>query len=189
MTTHRYPKNVLRSDYLRAAAGFSICLTLAIVTWGTSFGMWLFLFLTALFAAFAVRTWWRAATEYRLTDAGLLRTNAGPAGRSATEVLWENLDGLTLRFYPLRRDRSEGWMQLTICAPGARLSIDSTLGDFDAVARSALSAGLRNELPMTTATLANFQAIGIEPPRLPESAPPPSPKAPRGLGKTSAGDQ
>lgn len=170
MSSHRYPRPMLRNDYLRAAFGIAICIPLAIVSWGTSFGMWLFLGLTALFAAFAVRTWRRSTTEYRLTGDGLTRTNAALSARNGGKIVWSELNGLTLRFYPLRRDRSEGWMQLTIRTPGVRLAIDSTLVDFDAIARAALAAGLRNGLPMTPTTMANFQALGIEPGRLPDPA-------------------
>jgi len=170
MTSHRYPREILRNDYLRAGAGIVICVPLAIVAWGTSFGMWLFLGLTGLFIVFGLRTWLRSATEYRLTAHGLLRTNAALSSLSGHEVSWADLNSLTLRFFPLRRDRSEGWMQLTVRTARVRLAIDSTLEEFDAVAKAALAAGLRNELPMTQATLANFQALGIDPGRLTESA-------------------
>ena len=122
-----------------------------------------------LFAAFGARTWLRAQAEYRLTEAGLLRTNAAFSRKVATGVAWAELSGLTLRFYPLRRDRSDGWMQLTVRAAGARLSIDSTLENFDAIAEAALAARLRNDLPMTQTTLANFQALGFSPEKLSDS--------------------
>lgn len=163
MTVQRYPQATLRNDYIRAAIGVGVCVPLAAVSWGSSFGFWMFVALTALFAAFGARTWLRGRTEYRLTEAGLLRTNAALKGQAATGIAWSDLSGLTLRFYPLRRDRSDGWMQLTVRAAGARLSIDSTLEDFDAIAEAALAAGLRNDLPMTQTTLANFRALGFSP--------------------------
>ena len=98
-----------------------------------------------------------------MTEAGLLRTNTAFRGNTATGIAWSDLSGLTLRFYPLRRDRSDGWMQLTVRATGARLSVDSTLENFDAIAEAALAAGLRNDLPMTQTTMANFRALGFSP--------------------------
>ena len=169
MTVQRYPRATLRNDYIRAAVGVALCVPLAAVSRGSSFGFWLFVALTVLFAAFGARTWLRAQVEFRLTEAGLLRTNAAPLGNTATGVAWTELTGLTLRFYPLRRDRSDGWMQLTVRAGGARLSIDSTLENFDAIAEAALAAGLRNDLPMTQTTLANFRALGFSPEKLAES--------------------
>ena len=169
MIVQRYPRATLRNDYIRAAVGVALCVPLAAVSRGSSFGFWMFVVLTALFAAFGLRTLLRARSEYRLTEAGLLRTNAGPGGRRETGIAWAELSGLTLRFFPLRRDRSDGWMQLTVRAPGGRLSIDSTLEDFDAIAEAALAAGLRNELPMTQTTLANFRALGFSPEKLSDS--------------------
>lgn len=166
MNAHRYPRSIMRHDYIRAAAGIAICLPLTIMAWDTAFGRWLFLALTGLFAVFGVRTWLRSRAEYRLTDGGLMLTNAGLSGRSATRVAWADLKKLTLRFFPLRRDRSEGWMQLTLRAAGARVVIDSTLEDFDTIATAALAGALRNEVPMTSATLSNFQALGISPDRV-----------------------
>lgn len=169
MTILRYPRATLRNDYIRAGIGVSLCVPLAVISRGSSFGFWLFVALIALFAAFGARTWLRAQAEYRLTEAGLLRTNAAFSRKVATGVAWAELSGLTLRFFPLRRDRSDGWMQLTVRAAGARLSIDSTLENFDAIAEAALAAGLRNDLPMTQTTLANFQALGFSPEKLSDS--------------------
>jgi len=166
----RYPRVIQRNDYIRTLVGLAICVPMAIVAWGTSFGMWLFLALSGLFVAFGLRTWLRGATEYRLTEDGLLRTNAGLPGRPATSIAWHDLKSLKLRFYPLRRDRSEGWMQLTLRAPGARVAIDSTLEDFETIATAALKGALHGEVSMTPATIANFQAIGISPDRLDGSA-------------------
>jgi len=142
---------------------------LAVISRGSSFGFWLFVALIVLFAAFGARAWLRAQAEYRLTEAGLLRTNAAFSRKVATGVAWAELSGLTLRFFPLRRDRSDGWMQLTVRAAGARLSVESTLENFDAIAEAALTAGLRNDLPMTQTTLANFQALGFSPEKLSDS--------------------
>ena len=169
MTVQRYPRVTLRNDYVRAAVGVAVCVPLAAVSRGSSFGFWLFVGLTLLFAVFGARTWLRGRAEYRLTEAGLLRTNAALKGQAATGIAWSELTGLTLRFFPLRRDRSEGWMQLTVRRAGARLSLDSTLEDFDAIAEAALAAGLRNDLPMTQTTLANFRALGLAPEKFPDS--------------------
>lgn len=169
MTVQRYPRATLRNDYIRAAVGVALCVPLAAVSRGSWFGFWLFVSLTVLFAVFGLRTWLRARTEYRLTESGLLRTNAGVAGHAETGVAWAELSGLKLRFFPLRRDRSDGWMQLIVRSAGGRLSVDSTLEDFDAIAEAALAAGLRNELPMSQTTLANFRALGLSPEKLPDS--------------------
>ena len=170
MTILRYPRATLRNDYIRAGIGVALCVPLAVVSRGSSFGFWLFVGLIVLFAAFGARTWLRAQAEYRLTEAGLLRTNAAFGRKAASGISWTELSGLTLRFYPLRRDRSDGWMQLTVRAAGMRLSIDSTLENFEAIAEAALAAGLRNDLPMTQTTLANFQALGFSPEKLSDSS-------------------
>ena len=99
MTVQRYPRVILRNDYVRAAVGVAVCVPLAAVSRGSSFGFWLFVGLTLLFAVFGARTWLRGRAEYRLTEAGLLRTNAALKGQAATGIAWSELTGLTLRFF------------------------------------------------------------------------------------------
>ena len=104
---------------------------------------WLALILAAgfvLFALFLVRTALRHHTRYLLGPDTLCAD--GPAG---AVVEWNRLDRLKLSYFSTKRDRSDGWMQLTVGSAGGRtVKIDSSLDGFhDVVERAAQAAGTR----------------------------------------------
>ena len=86
---------------------------------------WLALILAAgfvLFALFLVRTALRHHTRYVLGPDTLCAD--GPAG---TLVEWSRLDRLKLSYFSTKRDRSDGWMQLTVGSAGGRTRQDQFL--------------------------------------------------------------
>ena len=121
---------------------------------------WLALILAAgllLFAVFLARTALRHRTRYLLGDDTLCAD--GPAGGI---VEWRRLDRLKLSYFSTKRDRSDGWMQLTVGSAGGRaVKIDSSLDGFhDVVERAAHAAG-ETGLTLNEATRANLRAMGI----------------------------
>ena len=106
-----------------------------------------------------VRTAGRQLSRFESGEEALARTGPSLAGRRT--IAWSELSDLRLRFYSTRRDRARGWMQLKLRSPGGRLSVDSTLDGFDAIARRAAAAAVRNRLALGSATLANLAALGI----------------------------
>jgi hypothetical protein len=153
----RYPRATLLADYIRASAGVLLCgLPLLFL----EVNHWLALVLGAgfvLFALFLARTAFRDRTRYLLATDTLCAD--GPAGGV---VEWNRLDRLTLSYFSTKRDRSDGWMQLTVGSTGGRaVKIDSSLDHFhDVVERAAEAAGATH-LPLSQATRANLRAIGI----------------------------
>jgi hypothetical protein len=153
----RYPRPTLWADYMRAAAGVVLCgaplLLLEVNHWlaGILFGGFL------LFALFLVRTALRHHTRYVLGPDTLCAD--GPAG---TLVEWNRLDRMKLSYFSTKRDRTDGWMQLTVGSPGGRtVKIDSSLDGFhDIVERAALAAQTAG-LTLSDATRANLKAMGI----------------------------
>ena len=94
-----------------------------------------------------------------------LRLNAqvvcadGPAG---AVVEWNRLDRLKLSYFSTKRDRSDGWMQLTLGSAGGRtLKIDSSLDGFHDIVERAADAAGQTGLTMSEATRANLRAMGI----------------------------
>ena len=153
----RYPRQTLWADYVRAAAGVVLC---GAPLLALEVNHWLALILAGgfvLFALFLVRTALRHNTRYALGPDALCAD--GPAG---TVVEWRRLDRLKLSYFSTKRDRSGGWMQLTIGSAGARaVKIDSSLDGFhDVVERAALAAGQAG-LTLSEPTRANLRAMGI----------------------------
>lgn len=165
MSEHRYPWRVLRGDYIRALIGTAMCAGGALLTAGNVYVSGAFAAAGLLFIAFGLRTAWRQRTAYLLAADGLTRRPDGPLGRRST-VRWDDLRKVSMRFYSTRRDRSQGWMQLTVSGGGRRISLDSTIYDFDAIARAAARAALQNRIDLRSSTLANLEAIGINTARL-----------------------
>ena len=154
MTTHRYDLRTLAPDYARAAAGLFLCL--GALAWFEP-AAWLgpaLAVLAALFAAFAWRTLRQHLTAVEI-DARYLRWRA--FRRNC--IAWKDLRLVALRHYSTRRDRSGGWMQLTLGGGGRRISIDSTIGGFPSLLARVLAEAQAADVPVGERTLANAAAL------------------------------
>ena len=153
----RYPRQTLWADYLRAAAGVLLCgVPLALL----EVNRWLAALLVGgfvLFGLFFLRTALRQRTRYVLGPDTLCAD--GPAG---TLVEWQRLDRMKLSYFSTKRDRTDGWMQLTIgSAAGRTVKVDSSLdGFYDIVERAARAAEAAG-LDLSVATRTNLQSMGI----------------------------
>ena len=74
---------------------------------------------------------------------------------------WSDLDGLRLRYYAPRRKKATGWMALTLRAGPRRLSLDSTLPEFEQVAVRAIGAARRNGVELDDITVGNLAALEL----------------------------
>jgi len=153
----RYPRQTLWADYVRAAAGVILCgaplLTLEVDRWlavvlGAGF---------VLFALFLARTALRQYTRYVLGPDTLCAD--GPAG---TLVEWDRLDRMRLNYYSTKRDRTGGWMQLSVGSVGGRVvKVDSSLDGFYDIVERAARAAETGGLELNTATRVNLRSMGI----------------------------
>ena len=161
MTRHRYPWPSLRADYLRAGAGLALTgAPLFAIPGGTTASAILGA-VAALFLALGLRTGLRHASRFESDDEEVRRTGPALPLYPARRIAWDGMERLRLRFFSTRRDRTGGWMQLTVGDGAGALSFDSSLDGFDTVARRAAAAAARNELPLNDATRANLAALGI----------------------------
>ena len=153
----RYPRQTLWADYIRAGIGTVLCaLPLLLVDVNRWIGG-ILLVLLVLFAAFFVRTALRQRTRYVLSFDTLCAD--GPAG---TLVEWSRLDRMKLSYFSTKRDRSDGWMQLSVASAGGRtVKVDSALEGFYDIVERAAQAAETNRLDLTAATRANLRSMGI----------------------------
>jgi hypothetical protein len=153
----RYPQATLLADYGRAAAGAVLC---GAPLLALDVNRWLGFVLLAgfvLFGLFGIRTLMRQRTRYLLSDDALCAD--GPAG---TLVEWSRLDRLKLSFYSTKRDRSDGWMQLSVGSTGGRtVKVDSSLDGFHDIVERAAKAAETAGLELNLATRANLRSMGI----------------------------
>jgi hypothetical protein len=153
----RYPRQTLWADYLRAAAGVVLCgVPLALL----KVNPWLALILGAgfvLFGLFFVRTALRQRTRFVLAPDTLCAD--GPAG---TVVEWSRLDRMKLSYSSTKRDRSDGWMQLTIgSGRGRAVKVDSSLDGFYDIVERAARAAETVGLQLSATTRVNLRSMGI----------------------------
>lgn len=168
---HAYGAEGLWGEGLRAGLGLVLGLGLAFVApaGGAIFAVGTGL--VVLFAAYGGGVWLRRRTVIRSDSTGLAAETGLPPGLpfglGGRRLDWDAVSGVTLRYFSTRRDRSDGWMQLTVRGPGGRIVAQSTISDFPLLARRAGRAALRNRLALGSATRRNLEALGLE---LPERA-------------------
>jgi hypothetical protein len=167
MTPHRYPWPALRADYLRAGIGLALTGAPLFAIPGGAIAFVILALLAVLFLTLGLRTGLRHASRFECDDrevrrvAPLLPYLSALPFWPARRVAWDGIARLRLRFFSTRRDRTGGWMQLSVGDGGGRLYFDSTLDGFESVARRAAAAATRNRLPLNDATRANLAALGI----------------------------
>lgn len=156
MTTHKYADQALVGDYMRAT--FGLCLTLPPVilirpdAWITM----MLLIVAGICAFFLVRTIERHRTVVSSDDTGIVLRSFSTAA-----IAWPNVTRITLTYYTVKRDRDNGWMQLTIHSGNAKISVDSRISDFIKIVERAARAAKQNELMLNGVTLANLNALRI----------------------------
>jgi hypothetical protein len=142
---------------MRAAAGLVLC---GLPLLALDVNRWLAAVLGAglvLFALFLVRTALRQRTRFVLGPDTLCAD--GPGGKV---VEWNRLDRLKLSYFSTKRDRTGGWMQLSVGSAGAgTVKVDSALDGFYDIVERAAAAALANGVELTLATRANLKSMGI----------------------------
>ncbi|MHA1564015.1 MAG: hypothetical protein ACTSX7_01775 [Alphaproteobacteria bacterium] len=164
MSEHRYPMESLTGDYLRAAAGVVFCGGPLILV---DVGRWPLIVLgglTVLFTYFGYRTWLRHTTLLTIDDTRLATHSVKPphVPWQNASLPWPDLQRYKLSYFSTKRDKTGGWMQLTLRGKGRKFQIDSAIDGFDDVARQAFHAAHRNKVQFSDTTLGNLGAIGIE---------------------------
>jgi hypothetical protein len=156
MSRHNYPIGALVGDYCRAALGLAIVVTPLLLVPLAPAVTALFAALAALFLLFGARTVLRQLERVEVSDSGIARL--GPIKR---RIDWQSLDGLKLAYYATRRDGGNGWMQLALAGSGSRVTLDSRIDGFAAIAARAARAAAERGLALAPSTAANLAALGI----------------------------
>ncbi|MFI5023349.1 MAG: hypothetical protein ACHQRJ_17085 [Alphaproteobacteria bacterium] len=162
MSIHRYPRAALRGDYLRAGIGLVLTGGLAALAGGQPVATGVLGGAALLFLAFALRTWLRQRTIIEIIDDGI-----STSGGRSVNLTWRDLSAFKLRYYATKRDRTGGWMQLTLAAGRKRLSLESSLDGFVEVTRRAALAATANGVRLDAPTRNNLLALGVAPPAEP----------------------
>jgi len=113
--------------------------------------------LTGLFGWFLIRNTERLSTRIDVTAEQLTIK-----GWSSRTLIWSEMQRLQLRYFSTRRDRSDGWYQLVIRdQQGRKLTLESSIIDFDLLAEHAAAHAQRNQLLLDDTTVDNLLTIGV----------------------------
>lgn len=160
MSTFRYARQELRADYIRAAAGLALMAAVLLFVSAGTVLHWILLGFSGLFAVFGIRTWLRGKAGIEADAEAIARPAPGFPQFLARHIRWDELRKLKLRYFSVKRDRSEGWMQLKVAGHGGSLAIDSALVGFDEIVGLAVAAAEANGLDLDGNTRANLAALG-----------------------------
>ena len=156
MKEYRYPTNRILADYLLGGAGTLMSIGLIILASSAVYIDVICGALTAVFVLFTIRTAFRHRMRI-LADAEGLTVRGGPV----RQMKWQELDGLTLRYYSARRNRKDGWMTLGLKSHGRSLAIDSHIEGFETLARLAADAAAARGLELDPTTRSNYAAMEV----------------------------
>lgn len=82
------------------------------------------------------------------------------------KIIWQDIVSLQLRYYAVKRDRSQGWMQLTIRSPDSKMQIESTIEAFEEIVGPAAREAEQRKIELSEATIENIKALGLPTDRL-----------------------
>lgn len=159
MVTLSYDSRALRGDLIRASIGLVLTVTPIVIVPAHPAVFGLLLGAAILFGIFLVRTLIRQNSAVKVDDGSL--TVTGPIPR---RLDWRDLKDLKLRYFSTRRDRTSGWMQLSLKGAKGRITVESTLDRFDDLVDRATQAAYANRLALDGTTLDNLVAMGVDVP-------------------------
>ena len=152
----RYARASVLADYFRSGAGLILTgapllaveasATMTVILGG----------MALLFAAFGVKTILRQRTQVALDDQGVEMRVLG-----VRRVDWSDLSGFKLAYYATRRDRTSGWMQLTLDGPAGRLKLDSSLNQFERIVEQGAQVAIERKVTLSAATRANLASMNV----------------------------
>ena len=158
--SYRYPASAIICDYVRGGIGVSVFLIPVVVFDLPAVSLYVCIAMGTLFVFYLRQTVVRHRTRIDMDDR-MIRN------RSDAECFaWSELSRVALRYFSVRRDRDGGWLELRLSSGGRSLHLDSRIEGFERIAAQAVRAAVENGLPLDSATLCNFDALGICQPEL-----------------------
>jgi len=149
----RYRPSALWTESLKALAGAGVCGALGLALPFTWFPAGLIYVLGVAFAWYGALTAMRTRMRILVSTDGLKEL---PSGRL---LPWREVLGLQLVYYSTRRDREDGWMELTLRAQARTWRVDSRLNDFQEFVRLVLRGTVDNQLELDPTTAHNLKAL------------------------------
>ena len=161
MNVFRYPTKSLIGDYVRSGIGLSVGLGVLVSAPPSTTIIIIFGAFTALFLVFGVRTVQRNILRVAVTKEELCS-----AGFGTRVMRWKALDRFKLRYFGSRRQRtresSGGFMQLTLKAADASVTLESSIDGFEYIVWCAAKAARENGVALDPTSAGNLLELGID---------------------------
>lgn len=155
---HRWPARALSGDVIRGAVALGAALFLLLLVPVASSVFFVALALSVVFGLYLAGTLSRLRSTIEIDEQGV-RLSGGLLG--AKSIKWTELRRFELRYFSLRRDRKEGWMDLKLHGGRQTIAIDDRLDRFHDVLARAWEAARAAEVGVSEATHANLIAAGV----------------------------
>jgi hypothetical protein len=156
----RYPLSALAGDYLRALLGLGIGSVIAATYSPDNRQGWVSICIglgvIVIFLIYTLQTFGKHLTRIKLTEEGI-----GRSPWPLQQIAWNQLDGIALRYYSVRRKRKDGWMTMTLKSGKTSIELESNLPHFQAIVTRAAKAAKDNKVTVDRITLDNLNAIGV----------------------------
>jgi hypothetical protein len=160
VSVHRWPTPSLTGDLMRGVLATGIAFLFLLVTPIGSIMFWGALGLTILFALYLMTSVSRITNVVEVDDEGI-KLSGGFFGSRA--IRWAQLKKFELRYFPLNRERTRGWMDLKLTGEGQTIAIDDRLDRFGDVLARAWAGARAADIGISDATHHNLIAAGILP--------------------------
>jgi hypothetical protein len=157
-TIHRWPHPSLNGDMIRGAIAFGVSLLLLLIAPIGSPGFFAVIVLLVLFGSYLASTISKWSSVVTVGDDGISTSGGLFGGRSIT---WKELQRFDLRYFPLSRDRKQGWMELKLKSARTTIVIDDRLDRFSDVLARAWAAARAADVGISDATHANLVHAGL----------------------------
>jgi hypothetical protein len=157
MTQYRHTIRTIAPDYIRAGVGLAVTAGPIFIVPTAEPVSWTLMFLVFLFAVYAANVVIRHASVIELDETSV--SVSGPFSRS---LRWQDLEEMRLKYFSTRRDGAHGWMQLVLKGSDAKIRIESTLGGFADIVKSASKAANDEGLSLSSTTLGNLELLGVK---------------------------
>lgn len=153
MTTYSYPMIAVIGDYFRAATGLVISIV-PLYLISRPLVTYLFGAMVVVFFAFGLRTLLRQKTRIEVTEEGIAVNLP-----SRRQLSWRDLEHLRIKYFSTRRNKLNGWMQLSLVGGGQAIRVDSKVDGFRDILDRATRAAAANGVALDEVTAANMAAL------------------------------
>ena len=154
MRTFTYPAREFNRDMLRSALGMLFTAVPLLLFGPSSVIVYILVGLFLMFAIYCVRAIVRKKMQISVSTDGIQVT-----GLKGKFIDWEALEALKLSYYSTRRDGEKGWMQLKLKGRGTRLTLESTISDFDDLVQLCVLKAQEKGMKFDASTARNLQSL------------------------------